>query len=467
MMRIRTLLLPTVFMAVLFPLSVRGGDGNRLAYLGDAGTDPYYVSRAFPALTTPQWVGEPGVDAVVIFAIDDLKQGKLDSYEHAIRPALERMKQIDGRGHFSIMTCTVDPAAPKLQSWRAEGVQFDVHTIDHFCPLLGHGGFDAADKSYERCVDMMDAIPGNHAVAFRTPCCDSKNTLSPRFLAEIFNNATAKGNYLQIDSSVFHRFTAEDPALPRELVMDDGGVDRYARYVPFPSFANSIRDYPYPYVIGKLCWEFPCVTPSDWESFNIQGNAHPQLLKDWEAQLDAAVIKKGAFTLVCHPYGWSSPGQLAELVDYADRTYGKRVKFLNFAEALERLNRNLLGGQGLRADNGQDNGVRLLDLNNDGYLDVVIGNDKVRQTRIWDPKNGKWVVSDFPLPIVALDDKGNHADAGVRFGDLRGDGSVSVLTRNDTTEAAYRFDGSAWAIAPAHRPAGDRWPTRLHKPGRR
>ena len=147
----------------------------------------------------------------------------------------------------------------------------------------------------------MDSIPGNHAVAFRTPCCDSKNTLSPRLLAEIFNATTAKGNFLQIDSSVFNRFTADDPALPRELVLDDKGADRYQRYVPFPSFANSIRDYPYPYVIGKLCWEFPCVTPSDWQSHNIQGDANPQLLADWEAQLDATVLKQGTFTLVLPP----------------------------------------------------------------------------------------------------------------------------------------------------------------------
>ena len=102
----------------------------------------------------------------------------------------------------------------------------------------------------------MDSIPGNYAVAFRTPCCDSKNTLSPRLLAEIFNRATQSGNFLQADSSVFHRFTWEDPALPRELVLNDQSEDRYARYVPFANFANAIRNYPYPYVIVKLCWEF-------------------------------------------------------------------------------------------------------------------------------------------------------------------------------------------------------------------
>ena len=27
---------------------------------------------------------------------------------------------------------------------------------------------------------------------------------------------------------------------------------------------NFVENYPYPYVVNKLCWEFPCVTPSDW-----------------------------------------------------------------------------------------------------------------------------------------------------------------------------------------------------------
>ena len=46
-------------------------DGNRLTYLDR--TDPYYVGLKFPKLTTPQWVGEPGVEAVVILAIDDMR----------------------------------------------------------------------------------------------------------------------------------------------------------------------------------------------------------------------------------------------------------------------------------------------------------------------------------------------------------------------------------------------------------
>ncbi len=47
-------------------------DGNRLAYLDEV--NPYYPHRDFPKLITPQWVGEPGVEAVVVLAIDDMRE---------------------------------------------------------------------------------------------------------------------------------------------------------------------------------------------------------------------------------------------------------------------------------------------------------------------------------------------------------------------------------------------------------
>jgi len=53
-----------------------------------------------------QWVGEDGVEAVVILAIDDMKE--TDKYEKFLRPILERLKQIDDRAPVSIMTCKID-----------------------------------------------------------------------------------------------------------------------------------------------------------------------------------------------------------------------------------------------------------------------------------------------------------------------------------------------------------------------
>src|SRR3954447_13829582 len=81
------------------------GDGNRLTYMDE--NDPYYVSRTFPKLTTPQWVGEDGVEAVVIFAIDDMRD--TERYEAFLRPILRRLQQLDGRAPVSIMSCKIDP----------------------------------------------------------------------------------------------------------------------------------------------------------------------------------------------------------------------------------------------------------------------------------------------------------------------------------------------------------------------
>jgi len=78
-------------------------------------SDPFYPNAAFPKVTTPQWIGEPGVEAVVILAIDDMSDTA--KYETFLRPILNRLKQIDGRAPLSIMTCKVNPSDPQLQSW--------------------------------------------------------------------------------------------------------------------------------------------------------------------------------------------------------------------------------------------------------------------------------------------------------------------------------------------------------------
>ena len=431
----RTLLFASLFLGAVVPVFSLAADANRLAYLDNL--DPYYVSKDFPRLITPQWVGENGVDAVVILAIDDMQ--KPEPYEKFLRPILDRLKQIDGKAHLSIMTRSIDPKHPQLQKWLEEGVSLETHTIDHPCPLLQAGDFAKAKSTYDRSVDLLSEVPNSHPVAFRMPCCDSKNTPSPRAFAEIIDQTTAKGNFIRIDSSVFNIFSANDPSLPRNLVIDADGRERLRKYLPFESFANTIEDYPYPYVIGKLCWQFPCAVPSDWESFHIQGNASPKLLEDWKAVLDATVLKQGVMTFVFHPYGWSSPQQHVDFINYATSKYGKHVKFLNFREALERLEKNVLGGLALRDEKGKDNGVRLMDLNHDGYIDAIISNDEVHQTRIWSPEKHQWIVSDFPTPLAR-----GGADVGVRFGIL--DGDVIAIVRNETVSDGWRWQRDHWAV---------------------
>ena len=304
-----------VFLVGILALAVTAGaaDADRLTYLD--GTDPFYPHRDFPKLTTPQWIGEPGVEAVVILAIDDMRE--TPKYETFLRPLLERLKRIDGRAPVSILVNAVAPTNAQLQSWLKEGVSLEVHTLAHPCPCLQKGDFAAAANTFHGCVELMNLIPGNKPVAFRMPCCDSMNSPSPLFYAEIFNRTNAAGQFLTIDSSVMCILTTNDPALPRDLVLDADGREKFGKYLPtetnaatrvsMKSFTTTIEDYPYPYVIGNLCWEFPAMVPSDWEAFNLHGPTNAVTLADWKSALDAVVLKQGVFSFIFHPHGWSSP----------------------------------------------------------------------------------------------------------------------------------------------------------------
>ena len=123
----------------------------------------------------------------------------------------------------------------------------------------------------------MDAIPGNRAVAFRMPCCDSLNTPSPRFYAEIFNQTHAAGQ-LPDDRQLGlqHHHGQRPRAAARAGARRARPQKSFATTCRSRRSSNTIEDYPYPYVIGRLCWEFPCVVPSDWSAQNLQKPNNPQ-----------------------------------------------------------------------------------------------------------------------------------------------------------------------------------------------
>src|SRR5438067_2408878 len=127
---------------------------NRLTYLDDS--DPFYVGLNFPKLTTPQWVGEPGVDEVIILAVDDMRD--TPKYETFLRPILDRLKQIDGRAPVSILCNALETGNDKLQSWLKEGLSLEVHTLTHPCPLLARSNFVAAVETYHGCVDLLNRV---------------------------------------------------------------------------------------------------------------------------------------------------------------------------------------------------------------------------------------------------------------------------------------------------------------------
>ena len=149
---------------LMVPVAAFAADGNRLTYLDD--NDPYYVSRAFPKLVTPQWVGEDGVEAVVVLAIDDMRGH--EKWEKFLRPILQRLKRIDGRAPVSIMTCSIDPEEPHLQKWLKEGLSLETHTFDHPCPLLCDGNLAKAKGTYDKCVDLLARVPGTLLLRLNT-----------------------------------------------------------------------------------------------------------------------------------------------------------------------------------------------------------------------------------------------------------------------------------------------------------
>jgi putative membrane-bound dehydrogenase-like protein len=413
-------------------------NGNRLAYLDS--DDPFYVGRDFPKLITPQWVGEEGVDAVIILSIDDMRE--TPKYEAMLRPILERLKKIDGRAPVSIMVNTISPTNAQLQSWLKEGVSLDVHTIQHPCPLCQRGDFNSAATNYHACVDLMSSIPGNKPVAFRMPCCDSMNSPSPRFYSEIFNRTSPQGNFLGIDSSVMVILTTNDTSLPRELVMDADGRERFRKYLPsetnattrvsMGSFATTIEDYPYPYVIGKLCWEFPCIVPSDWEANNLHKPNNPKTVEDWERALDAIVLKQGVMTFIFHPHGWIQATQMVQFIDYAVTKYGKRVKFLNFKEAQERLNKNLLRERLLRDPYFPIPRTQLIDVDNDGKLDSVEFSDSSVHVKSGKPPS---IRSTTLGPVT----RRNGSRFDWKFGVFDTDGSVSCVLADPPVQTCWTF----------------------------
>jgi hypothetical protein len=54
--------------------------------------DPFWPEADSPKLTTPEWIGEEGVDAAITISIDDMRDTA--KYEAFIRPILDKLKEV-------------------------------------------------------------------------------------------------------------------------------------------------------------------------------------------------------------------------------------------------------------------------------------------------------------------------------------------------------------------------------------
>ena len=171
---------------------------------------------------------------------------------------------------------------------------------------------------------------------------------------------------MQASSSICAPMTGDDPDLPSDMVENPDGSPRFSRYFPFELFVNKVENYPYPFPVAKLCWEFPLAVPSDWQAQKLQKPNNPKTVEDLKVAVDATVVKRGMANIVFHPHGWIRSDQMVDVIDHAVNRWGNKIRILNFRECVDRLTKHLLAGQPLRAADGSDNGIRLLDLNDDG-----------------------------------------------------------------------------------------------------
>jgi hypothetical protein len=406
--------------------AVWAADANRLVELDGETSSTGRTVR--PRLTTPQWVGEEGVDCVVLLGLE--AEGTLAEWQPVVRPVVERLKQIEGRAPLSLFARDVDPGEPPLRTWLLDGVRVEL-LLPAISDLNGTGGAGAGVPSvrepsvarwkaeYDERIDRLTARLGTAPVVCRiAPGNDAANVgppiPGPHFLGELFPLPTPGKNFL------------------RGVVADSVSEAE-------PGSGSSVE--PFPWVAQRICWVFPAVPAG-------AGGKSPKVLSDWKRAVDHSVQRQGVCPLVVRLEKGDSSAELIEWIDYAVATYGTRVRFLTIREALERLETQLLDGQPLRAANGQDNGVRLLELNADGFLDVVIGSEKFGRTKVWQPsatgRAGTWSVFEFPTRFLQVDRHGRHYDAQVRFGVVQENGWPTVAVSTSSTRRAWDFAGDRW-----------------------
>jgi len=91
-----------------------------------------------------------------------------------------------------------------------------------------------------------------------------------------------------------------------------------------------------------------------------------------------------------------------------------------------------------------DYGVRLVDVNNDGFADIVQGKatGSVKKTWLNDKTSGWEETSDWIVPVNIIDSNGY--DQGVRFADVDLDGFTDMIRADTGARSVYINNGSGW-----------------------
>src|SRR5262249_19719927 len=151
----------------------------------------------------------------------------------------------------------------------------------------------------------------------------------------------------------------------------------------------------------------------------------------------------GVFNVVFHPHGWIKAGQVIDFIDHAVEKHGKKVKFLTFKEAHDRLQKTIFRDDTWRS---AADTVILADVNNDGYLDIVDLRSKAGRTFVWDTEFNHWHIVRGPENVGLKPLLGG----GFHFGVVQKSGNASLAwyerafppkAADRYTERVLHFDG--------------------------
>jgi hypothetical protein len=110
----------------------------------------------------------------------------------------------------------------------------------------------------------------------------------------------------------------------------------------------------------------------------------------------------------------------------------------------------------------RDQGVRLRDLDRDGISELIVGNPAQNAVFRWERKEQRWGWSRLPFALpegtMIVDAQGR--DAGLRFVDLDEDGHVDVVFSNAQRYSAHAFSSmtDGWSRTLLSGKRGDRKP---------
>src|SRR5262249_46877071 len=93
--------------------------------------------------------------------------------------------------------------------------------------------------------------------------------------------------------------------------------------------------------------------------------------------------------------------------------------------------------------NGRDRGVRLRDLDNDGRCELLVGNERQGAVFTWSDEEKSWNKASFGLPAGTSIVDAAGRDNGLRFVDVNSDGFDDIVFSNPEAWSVHLFIATA------------------------